>query len=157
MPRLPWYVDMLLHDQHDLATFNRSLAHTSKVQLPARFISTCLRRALQSVITGEPFGNMPLGEVLDRTRRRVARSISFRSRRRSAELIWTWRPPLSSHPRDGTQRRPTRCQLAAVSRPHHQWIQPHFRSVPKVIKFSVLHANTKQRDARRLQALRNGP
>ena len=35
MPRLPWYVDMLLHGQHDLATFIRSLAHTSKVQLQA--------------------------------------------------------------------------------------------------------------------------
>ena len=104
MPRLHWYVDMLLHDQHDPATFIRSLAHTSKVQLPARFISTCLRRALQSVITGEPFGNMPLGEVLDRTLRRVARSISFGNCLASKGSLWTLRPVTFMTP---SGRRPT--------------------------------------------------
>ena len=78
--------------------------------------------------------------------------ISSGIRHLSAGFIWTWRPPLSSHPQEGTQRHPTRCQMAAVSRPHHRWIQPHFRSIPKIIKFSLFHANTKQRDTRRLQA-----
>ena len=95
-------------------------------------IAACSLHALQPVIIKtEPFWNSPPREVLDRTRRRVARSISFRIRRPSAGFIWTWRPPLSSHPQEGTQRRPTRCQMAAVSRPHHQWIQLHFRSVTK--------------------------
>ena len=113
----------------------------------------CSLHALQPVIIKtEPFWNSPPGEALARTRRRVAQSISFGIRRPSAGFIWTWRPPFSSHPREGSQRRPTRCRMAALSRPHHQWIHPHFRSVPKVFKCSLLHANTKQRDTRRLQA-----
>ena len=62
-------------------------------------------------------------------------------------FIWTWRPPLSSHPRKGTQLPPTPCQK--VSRPHHQRPQPYFRSVPKVIQLSPLHTDIKRRDARR--------
>ena len=55
MPRLPWYVDMLLHDQHDLATCIRSLTHTSKVQLPASpHVDGCARAKNQHMCIYQP-------------------------------------------------------------------------------------------------------
>ena len=120
---------------------NLGLLGSCGVSCTARFVSSRLSWIKPSC-DWQPFWNSLPGEVLARTRRRVARSISFGSRRHSAGFILTWRPPLSSHPQECTQRRPTRCPMAAVSRPHHQWIQPHFRSVPRVIKFSLLHTDT---------------
>ena len=56
-------------------------------------------------------------------------------------FICTWRPPLSSHPREG---HPTDTLCQKVRRPHHLKPQPYFRSVPKVIQMSPLHTHTYQ-------------
>ena len=54
-------------------------------------------------------------------------------------FILTWKPPLSSHPRKGTQLPPTLCQKA--SRPHNQRPQPFFRFVQKVFQMSLIHTH----------------
>ena len=97
--------------ERTLQTTTQDCIHTVWQGFDTFSSAACSLHALQLVIIKkEPFWTSPPAEVLDRTRRRVPRSISFRNRRPNAGFIWTWTPPLSSHPRESTQRRPTRCQ-----------------------------------------------
>ena len=121
-------------------------------------IAACSIHALQPVIIKkEPFWNSPSGEVLARTRR--SRSIKFIRKLPHQRRIYldvetsTSIAPSGRHPTASYTLSNGGCE------PSTPRVDPTTLSLcPRVIKYSLLHANTKQRDktTSSTQALRNG-